>query len=161
MSCQSTKAVGSRVVIPPQGRNTIFHEGHPGMTKLKSLARMYVWWPCLDRDIEKSVQACCHCQEQQPAHPVAPLQPWKWPSRPWVKLHMDFAGLLQEKMIIIIIDFHSKWIEAFPTDSSTSSKVIELSCTLLAQFGGTEVLVTGNGSCFVSAEFNTPTKPSC
>lgn len=28
-----------------------FHEGHLGMTKIKSLARMYsyVWWPCLER----------------------------------------------------------------------------------------------------------------
>ena len=36
---------GFRVVVPPQGRQAIphlLHEGHPGMTKMKSLARMYV-----------------------------------------------------------------------------------------------------------------------
>jgi len=66
---------------------------------------------------------------------------------------MDFAGPFQGKMILIVIDSHSKWIEAFPTDSSTSSKVIELSRTLFAQFGVPEVLVTDNGSCFVSSEF--------
>ena len=36
------------------------------MTKTKSLARMYVWWPSIDKDIEKSVQLCQHCQQQQP-----------------------------------------------------------------------------------------------
>ena len=35
---------GCRVVIPPQGRNQLLselHHGHPGITKMKSLARMY------------------------------------------------------------------------------------------------------------------------
>ncbi len=66
---------------------------------------------------------------------------------------MDFAGPVHGKMILIIVDSHSKWIEAFPTDSSTSSKVIELSRTLFAQFGVPEVIVTDNGPCFVSEEF--------
>ena len=86
---------GARVVVPPQGRDAVLqqlHEGHPGMTRMKSLARMYVWWPGLEGDIEKSVQQCPHCQEQQSVPPVAPLQPWKWPSRPWVRLHMDFGS---------------------------------------------------------------------
>ena len=67
---------GSRVIIPPKGRDTVLqelHEGHPGMTKMKSLVRMYVWWPNLEKDIERSVQLCRHCQEQQSTPPVAPL----------------------------------------------------------------------------------------
>ena len=149
---------GARVVVPPQGRKTVLqelHEGHPGMTRAKGLARMFVWWPGLESDIEQSVQQCAACQQQQPDPPLAPLQPWKWPSRPWVRLHMDFAGSFQGKMILIVIDSHSKWIEAFPTNSSTSSTVIHLSRTLFSQFGLPEVLVTDNGSCFVSEEFET------
>ena len=68
---------------------------------------------------------------------------------------MDFAGPFQGKMILIVIDSHSKWIEAYPTDSSTSAKVIELSRTLFSQFGLPEVLVTDNSPCFVSEEFET------
>ena len=149
---------GARVVVPHQGRKAVLqelHEGHPGMTRAKGLARMFVWWPGLETDIEQSVHECAACQQQQPDPPSAPLQPWKWPSRPWVRLHMDFAGPFQGKMILIVIDSHSKWIEAFPTSSATSSTVIQLSRTLFSQFGLPEVLVTDNGSCFVSEEFET------
>ena len=67
---------------------------------------------------------------------------------------MDFAGPFQGKMILVVIDSHSKWIEAYPTDS-TSTKVIEFSRTLFSQFSIPEVLVTDDGSCFVSEEFKT------
>lgn len=149
---------GSRVVIPPQGRPIVLqelHEGHPGMTRMKTLARMYVWWPLIDKDIEQSVLQCHLCQQQQAAPPVTPLQPWKWLSQPWVRLHMDFAGPFEGKMILVVIDSHSKWIKAYPTDSSMSIKVIEMSRTLFSQFGIPEVLVTDNGPCFVSEEFET------
>eukprot|EP00731_Ephydatia_muelleri_P037838 Em0575g5a len=46
---------GSRVVVPPQGRQHVLemlHEGHPGISRMKSLARGIVWWPKLDADQE-------------------------------------------------------------------------------------------------------------
>ena len=76
---------GSRVIIPPKARKDVLaelHEGHPGMTRMKSLARMYVWWPRMEKDIESSVSSCTECQMLQSTPPVAPLQPWKWPTRP-------------------------------------------------------------------------------
>ena len=57
---------------------------------------------------------------------------------------MDFASPFQGKMILVVIDSHSKWIELYSTDSLMSSKVIELSRTLFSQFGIPEVLVTDN-----------------
>ena len=44
-----------------QGREAVLqelHEGHPGMTKMKALARMYVWWPGMEKDIETAVRTC-------------------------------------------------------------------------------------------------------
>ena len=69
---------GNRVVIPPQGRTAVLqelHEGHPGMSRMKALARMYVWWPRLDADVEEAVRHCSNCQVNQSAPPPAPLHP--------------------------------------------------------------------------------------
>ena len=58
----------SRVVIPPPGRRKILlelHQGHPGVSRMKSLSRMYTWWPKMDEDIELIVKRCSKCQENQ------------------------------------------------------------------------------------------------
>ncbi|ORU94689.1 MAG: hypothetical protein A6F71_09465 [Cycloclasticus sp. symbiont of Poecilosclerida sp. M] len=129
---------GSRVVIPPPGRQVILqelHEGHPGMSRMKSLARMYVWWPGIDTDIEKSVRTCNACQEVQSSPPAAPLNPWKWPTKPWSRLHLDYAGPFENRMFLILNDAHSKWIEAFCTPNATSKAVMAELRTVFARFG--------------------------
>ena len=65
---------------------------------------------------------------------------------------MDFVGTFQGKMILIIIELHSKWIEAHPANSATSSTVIQLTRTLFAQFDLPKVIITHNGSCCVSED---------
>lgn len=65
---------------------------------MKVLARMYVWWPGINADIEKSVHLCAECQEVQSSPPVAPLHPWKWPTQPWACLHLvDFKETMHNE----------------------------------------------------------------
>ena len=52
--------LGSRVVIPSAGRQKILellHLGHPGITRMKGLARSFVWWPGMDSDLEEKVKS--------------------------------------------------------------------------------------------------------
>ncbi len=82
---------GTRVVVPKEGRELVLvqlHEGHPGMARMKSLARMYVWWPGISTDIEVTIRGCTECQVNQATPPAAPLHPWKWPTWPWARLHL-------------------------------------------------------------------------
>ena len=96
---------------------------------------------------------CHQCQEMQLTPPVTPLNPWRWPSRLWARLHLDFAGPFEGKYILIGIDAHFKWIEATCTPSTSSTAVIEVLRSLFARFGLPETIVTDNGTGFVSQEF--------
>uniref|UniRef100_A0A2H6N0S2 Gypsy retrotransposon integrase-like protein 1 n=1 Tax=Micrurus carvalhoi TaxID=3147026 RepID=A0A2H6N0S2_9SAUR len=63
---------GDRVIIPPTLQDKILevlHEGHPGIVRMKALARSYVWWPGLDSTIESWVATCKPCQETRLAPP--------------------------------------------------------------------------------------------
>lgn len=45
---------GSRVVIPQRGWKAVLgglHMVHSGMSRMKSLIQIYVWWPGMDTDI--------------------------------------------------------------------------------------------------------------
>lgn len=78
---------GSRVVNPAQGREKLLqelHMGHPGICRMKGLARTVMWWPNIDSQIEEMVN---ECQLTRAAPAVAPLNPLPWPSKPWSRLH--------------------------------------------------------------------------
>ena len=56
---------GMRVIIPVKLREQLLsesHSSHFGISKMKSIARSYMWWPGLDDNIEKLVKSCADCQ---------------------------------------------------------------------------------------------------
>ena len=109
----------NRVVIPLPGRAIVLnelHEGHPGTSRMKSLARTIVWWPL----------------------------------KPWSRVHCDFAGPFLGHMFLIVIDAHSKWIEAHKMSSITSTVTIRHLRGIFAQHVLPETIVTDNGTSFVS-----------
>ena len=92
---------GARVIVPPPGRDRVIqelHETHPGIARMKSLARSYVWWPNMDADLEAKVRTCTECQSSRPPPTSAPLHRWEWPQKPWSRLHLDYAGPFLNRM---------------------------------------------------------------
>ena len=72
---------GNRIIILSQGDNQaldILHETHPGVSRMKSLSRSYVWWLQWDKDIEERVKKYEECQMCCPLPPIAPLHPWEF-----------------------------------------------------------------------------------
>ena len=148
---------GSRVIVPKKGREavvTLLHEQHPGITRIKRLARGYVWWPGMDQELEVAVRECDQCQQHQKSPARAPMHPWEWPERPWARIHIDYAGPFRGKMILVMVDSHSKWMEALLVNSATSHATIEKLKSVFATHGLPEVLVSDNGTAFTSEEFS-------
>ena len=147
---------GSRVVIPPQAQQKVLellHETHIGISRMKSLARQFVWWPNMDSEIEQYVRNCATCQMSTKDPPVTPLHPWEWPQSPWTRVHADFAGPFLGKMYLILIDAHSKWMEVHITSTATSAVTINKLKLTFSSLGLPEILVTDNGPAFSSQEF--------
>ena len=147
---------GGRVVIPPPGREALLlevHGGHPGISRMNSLARSLMWWPRMDSEIEEVVKHCEECQQDRPAPPSAPLHPWSWPTRPWTRLHIDFAGPLEGKMFLVVVDAHSKWLEIFSMNTASAQTTVQQLRTLFARFGIPESIVSDNGFQFIASEF--------
>ena len=70
-------------MVPPSGRALVLeelHDSHLGASKMKSLARAYVWWPKLDSDIENLAKTCTICQQTSALPVKAAVHPWEWPS---------------------------------------------------------------------------------
>ncbi|XP_034031452.1 uncharacterized protein K02A2.6-like [Thalassophryne amazonica] len=147
---------GNRVVVPPKLCQHVLdelHAGHPGVVKMKSLARSYVWWPGLDVQVEERCKTCTPCQRCQKSPALTPLHPWPWQTGLWQRIHIDFAGPLEGHMFFVIVDAHSKWPEVILTDSTSSVKTIEVLRGLFSHYGVREVLVSDNGPQFTSEEF--------
>ncbi|XP_063052002.1 uncharacterized protein K02A2.6-like [Engraulis encrasicolus] len=147
---------GGRVVIPPPGHKSLLkqlHQAHPGMTRMKGLARSYLWWPNIDAEMEALVKNCLICQENRNNPPVAPLHPWEVPDGPWRRIHIDYAGPWMGRMFLIIVDAYSKWIDAYSVSNSTSTVTIECLRKSFSQQGLPEIIVSDNGTCFTSEQF--------
>ena len=67
--------------------------------------------------------------EEAPAKSL--LNPWSWPSKPWQRVHLDFAGPFMGKSFLLAVDAHSKWGEVFEMNSLQELSVFCVSYLLL------------------------------
>ncbi|XP_026533449.1 uncharacterized protein K02A2.6-like, partial [Notechis scutatus] len=128
-------------------------EGHPGMVRMKALARSYVWWPGLDAQIASWVNACQACQATRAAPPIAPPTRWEDAGAPWARLHIDLAGPMLGKTFLVVVDSFSKWTEVAMLSSTTTQAITRVLTRLFATHGLPDTLVSDNGPQFSSNEF--------
>ena len=149
--------LGSRVIIPLPLRPAMLkmlHSTHNGIVHTKALARSYVWWPHMDNDIQKLVSDCRNCLENRNM-PSRSTHEWIMPTRPWSRIHVDFAGPFLNKTFLIIVDAFSRWPEVIPVTNISSATVIRNLRTVFATHGICETLISDNGTSFISHDMET------
>lgn len=107
------------------------HEEHLGMSRAKSLARAYLWWIYLGRDIDDLIERCSACSSTRSTPMETSLHPGIWASRPGQRVLINFSEY-KGQAILVIIYTNYKWLEDIPVKPPTSSNTIEKLQTLLA-----------------------------
>ena len=153
--CDEVLLYGERVVIPKSLQKRIlrdFHMGHPGKNQMKSLMRSYVYWSNMDKDIMEIIDSCRGCAQAAKAPPIT-FKPWLKTDQPWSRIHIDFAGPLNDHYYLIIVDSYTKWPEVLRCKRPTTGTTIDFLHELFARFGVVDCIVSNNGTQFTSAEF--------
>ncbi|GFS92548.1 transposon Tf2-9 polyprotein [Trichonephila clavipes] len=59
-------------------------------------ARSFVYWKNIDNDIEEAAKNCVDCARYKADPPKSKVHYWEYPSMPWERIHVDFAGPIFE-----------------------------------------------------------------
>jgi transposase InsO family protein len=148
--------IGDRPIIPPSLRRRVLedlHEGHPGISRMQALARSQCFWPGIYNEISSFVKRCENCAMNADAPRKEELRPWPRPSKPWQRLHIDFAGLMAGDFFFIVVDAYSNWPEVVRMRSTTAEKTVEVLEEIFARWGPCATIVSDNGPQFISSVF--------
>ncbi|CAM1310338.1 Uncharacterised protein r2_g2066 [Pycnogonum litorale] len=138
---------GCRVVM----QSSVLHEmhaNHSGIVKMKSIARIYVWWPSLSTDIENFVNSCDQCQMNASSLPSEAVQPWP-ASDVWQRVYLDYASNKWPSVAYPV----RCWLEAKFMQSTTSNATLRTLYEWFSRYGFPVQVHTDGGPQFTSNEF--------
>ena len=104
----------------------IAHDGHHGADAMKRYLRARLWFPGMDRMVERRAAGCLHCQAATPHKHIDPLKPTESPTLPWREVAVDHWGPTKEgKYLLVVMDYMSRYPEVeVVTGTSASANVI-------------------------------------
>ncbi|XP_072060215.1 uncharacterized protein [Arachis hypogaea] len=141
------------------------HEGccghHIGGKALaRKLIRAGYYWPSMMTDSKEYVKKCVKCQQNANfSRASASELSLLTTSRPFSQWGVDLLGPFpvgpgQVKYLIVAIDYFTKWIEAEPLASISSSNCRKFMWRqVITRFGIPEVVISDNGTQFTDKKF--------
>ena len=85
---------------------TQLHESHQGSVRTKQRARLSVYWPGIDNDIDNVILSCQQCQDHLPSNPKEPLTQKPKPDRPFQEIALDLCSHAGHAYLIIVDLLH-------------------------------------------------------
>ena len=103
----------NRIVIPKDLHMRVIdlaHEGHQRRVRTQQPLREKVYFPGIDKLVEKTCKSCIPCPTSTPKSTFKPLQMSELPSNVWEKLSNDFCGPFPRGYyLMVIIDEYSRY----------------------------------------------------
>ena len=150
---------GERIVVPDgevfqEGGNIrtwlteISHDGHHGMDHMKRYLRPRLWWPGMDRQVERRSAGCEACQASTPQHRRDPLQPTTAPTKPWERVAADHWGPTPTCSVLVMVDHLTKYPEVEVVKGTSAHDNIVAIDNIFTRQGFLDILFTDNGAPF-------------
>ena len=151
-------------LVTPQGiRKEIFrmaHEensgGHLGARRMTAKIKRRYFWPGMTTDIKQWVLSCDECASRSCYNlKKNPMQKYRV-GAPMERVAMDVMGPLPRttqgnKYILVIGDYFTKWIEAFPIPNQEATTIAEIFTTqFVARYGAPLEVHSDQGRNFES-----------
>ena len=147
---------GCRLLIPKTMRPQIIadlHEAHQGIVHTKQRARLTVYWPGIDNDIENVITACQLCQYHLPSNPKEPIVSKPKPLRPFQEVAVDFCTY-GGKQFLIIVDCYTDWPDIIPMGTNTTTHhLITALCSIFCRTAIPDILWSDGGPQFTAKAF--------
>lgn len=143
-------------LVIPKGDGTLrqkivqaAHEGHPGMSQVKSRLRGLVYWPGFTTDVEHECKPCLACQvTTEGKHHRDKLTPSKPPARVWSKVGADHWGPLPDgsaRYILVLQDYLTKYPEAVVVSHTAAKDNIRALEEIFGRHGYPDKFISDNG----------------
>ena len=84
------------------------HESHQGLVHTKQLARLTIYWPGIDNDIDNVILACKKCQDCLPFNTKEPNISKPKPNHPFQEIVGDFCSYATQDYLVLV-DCYSDW----------------------------------------------------
>ena len=146
---------GRQVVIPQVLREDILrqlHIGHMGIERIRRLARETIFWPNINKDVERITKDCDACQELQSRQQKEPLEPHDVPTAPWSKVAADFFHLTREGYLLPT-DYYSKYPIVTKMKDTSSAATARVMDHIFGLFGPPAEIVSDNGTQFTGKPY--------
>ena len=140
---------GLRVIVPTKIRSSVLnllHDTHIGVVRMNGLARFRVWWPGIDTDIEQMCTQCVECSQHSKDPPKSTLSVLDFPSKPWQRLHIEYACPFFGSMWLVWIEAFSKYGGVEKVKSANGFSTILKLTKVFSIFGNPEQIVYDNGA---------------
>ena len=125
---------GCRLLVPSTLQATMLsrlHNAHQGIARSQARARLTIYWPGIDQDIENFVGSCRHCQNHLPSNCKEPMICKQKPERPFQQIAADLASY-GGKQFLIVVDCKTDWPDIVEMGNDTTAP--KLAATLRDQF---------------------------